>query len=414
MIWRSAYARRGRLMLGLLAVTLGVTVSTALATLALQVGDDLARTLRAAGPNFVVLPAGARLPLDLGGANFEPARAGLALSDSTVAAVKRSFWKNNVLEAAPELTVEAMIDRAPVSLIGTWFGHDVPVSDGRWHTGLATLHPQWSVVGRWPREDRAEIVLGQRLAETLGFGAGQTVKISAGGREEAWLVTGVVTAGPREDGWAWAPLQRVQELASRPHEIDRLWLSALVKPPPRRSPPNPGQDPKGYERYMCTAYPANLARDLGSNMSGAEVVPMTEVLAGEGMVVQRLNLLMLLLALASLAASTLGLLSTSAATVIERSIELGLLRAVGASSRQIATLLLGETALVSLAGGLIGWALGGAGAALIRGQTFGTAGSFSSLLLPFALILSLGMTLLGTIGSLRTALRLDPAVVLRG
>src|SRR5262249_51277126 len=148
-----------------------------------------------------------------------------------------------------------------------------------------------------------------RLAEGLGVAAGQTVRIAAGGREEAWLVTGVVTAGPREDGWAWAPLQRVQGVASRPHEIDRLWLSALVKPPPRRSPPNPQQDPRGYKRYMCTAYPANLARDLGSNMSGAEVVPMTEVLAGEAMVVQRLNLLMLLLALASLAASTLGLLS---------------------------------------------------------------------------------------------------------
>jgi len=88
MVWSSALARRGRLALGLMAVTLGVSISTALATLALQVGDDLARTLRAAGPNFVVLPAGARLPVDLGGVQFEPARAGsLAVADYVVVRV---------------------------------------------------------------------------------------------------------------------------------------------------------------------------------------------------------------------------------------------------------------------------------------------------------------------------------------
>ena len=60
MLLSSLAARRARLALGLVAVSLGVGVATALGTLALQVGDDLARTLRAAGPNFVVLPPGSR------------------------------------------------------------------------------------------------------------------------------------------------------------------------------------------------------------------------------------------------------------------------------------------------------------------------------------------------------------------
>jgi hypothetical protein len=87
-------------------------VTTALATLALQVGDDLARTLRAAGPNFVVLPAGARLPLDLGGVEFLPPRAGLRLDESAVGGLKTGFWRNNVLEAAPELSLD-VTRRAP-------------------------------------------------------------------------------------------------------------------------------------------------------------------------------------------------------------------------------------------------------------------------------------------------------------
>src|SRR5262245_29604714 len=101
MLMASLRARRGRLALALMAVTVGVSVSVALASLALQVGDDLARTLRAAGPNFVVVPAGARWPLDLGGAEVAPARAGLALPETSIVGLKRTFWRNNVLEAAP-------------------------------------------------------------------------------------------------------------------------------------------------------------------------------------------------------------------------------------------------------------------------------------------------------------------------
>src|SRR2546426_11919986 len=101
MLLSSLRVRRGRLLLALLAVTLGVAVSIALASLALQVGDDLARTLRAAGPNFVMMPAGARWPLDLGGAEIEPPRAGPLLGADAGARLKTTVLRHNALEAAP-------------------------------------------------------------------------------------------------------------------------------------------------------------------------------------------------------------------------------------------------------------------------------------------------------------------------
>jgi putative ABC transport system permease protein len=413
-VWRSLLARRARVVLGLLAVTLGVAVTTALATLALQVGDDLARSLRAAGPNFVVLPAGERLPLDLGGAAVEPARAGFALPDSAVARLKRGFWKNAVLEAAPELALAGSVEGRPITIVGTWFDHPVVVEGETWRTGLARLQPHWKLDGRWPRGDAPELVLGQALAARLGAGPGARVSVGSGGRLDSWLVTGVVAAGADDDRKAWAPLSIVQGRAGRDGEIDRIWLSAKVSSKPEKAPPDPS-DPAAYERYMCTPYPSVVARDLAAQEPGAEVIPMTEVVAGEAMVVRRLDLLMLLLALASLAASTLGLLSTTTATVVERGVELGLLRSIGASSSQIAFLLFAETALVSLAGGVLGWTIGTASAAAIRGQTFGGgAASFPALLLPLALVLSLVVAVIGTVGPLRMALRLDPAAVLRG
>jgi putative ABC transport system permease protein len=414
LLWASLRARRARLALALMAVTLGVAVAIALGTLALQVGDDLARTLRAAGPNFIVLPAGARLALDLGGVAIEPARSGLALPETDLALLKDSFWKHNVLEAAPELAVAATIGGLPLRLDGTWFDRQTATADGPWRTGLARLHPTWRLEGRWPRAGTSEIALGRDLAARLGVTPGHRVRVVVSDQASEWQVTAVVAAGGLDDRRAWAPLDRVQTLAGRPGVIDRVWLSALVRPETRARAPDPARDPKGYERYMCTAYPAVVARELADRLGAVEVLPMTEVVQGEARVVGRLNLLMLLLALAALTASVLGLFSTTTAAVVERGVELGLLRSLGASGSQIGALLLGETMLISLGGGALGWALGSAGAAAIRGETFGTGSPLQPLLLPVALALSLAVALLGTLGPLRLALRLDPATVLRG
>jgi len=413
LIRASLAARRARLALSLTAVTLGVAVATALATLALEVGDDLARALRAAGPNFVVLPAGGRWRLDLGGAPVEPARAGATLSIDQVAALKNSFWCNNVLAASPEMATRATLNGVSAPLVGTWFDREIATVKGPWRTGIVPLRPHWTIEGRWPQEDAAELALGRELAMRIGVKPGAHVTVRSDARGESWLVTGIASAGGLDDRAAWAPLARVQALASAPGRIDRVWLSALVLPAPHRPAPDPARDPAGYERYTCAAYPGNVAQELSGRL-GAEVVPATETVAGEAQVVERLDLLMLLLALAALAASTLGLVSTTTATVVERSVELALLRSLGAGARGIATLLLGETALVALAGGVLGWLVGSVASLAIRGGSLGGAPTLQPLLLPVALVLALVVATLGTLGPLRVALRLDPATVLRG
>jgi putative ABC transport system permease protein len=157
-----------------------------------------------------------------------------------------------------------------------------------------------------------------------------------------------------------------------------------------------------------------VARDLALALPGTEVIPMTELVAGEAAVVRRLNLLMLLLAAAALTASTLGLLSTTTATVVERAREFGLMRALGATSGQLALLLLAETLLVSLAGGGFGWLAGTGAAAAIRGSAFAAPVAAQPLLLPAALLVAAGIAVAGTLAPLRVALRLDPVEVLRG
>jgi putative ABC transport system permease protein len=152
--------RRARLFLAMAAVTMGVGVAITLGTLALRVGDDLARDLRGSGPNFALLPAGATWVPDLGGADYRPARAGGVLDESAVAAMKKTFWKNNILEAAPELVAGARAGEATFHITGTWFEHAVATEDG-----------QGAARGRDHRHRRPEFQrTGHRRASALRAG----------------------------------------------------------------------------------------------------------------------------------------------------------------------------------------------------------------------------------------------------
>jgi putative ABC transport system permease protein len=414
LLFGSFKARRARVALGLTAVALGAGMATALATLALRVGDDVALALRAAGPNFLIQPRGDSWTPDLGGADLLAGRALAGLSDSAVAELKQCFWKHNILQAAPELTLSGRVGGEPASVVGTWFERSIPTEDGPWTTGVAALRPTWKVAGRWPGEDSEELALGATLARAIGAAPGESVRVELPRGARRLVVSGVVSVGGPEDAQAWIPLRLAQTLAERPGRADRVWMSALLRPGRSEPPPDEKRDPKGYERYMCTAYPEVVAADVASLIPGVEVLPATERIAGEAHIVLRLTLLMVLLTGAALTASTLGLLSTTTATVVERSTELALLRAIGASPRQLAALLLGETALVSLFGGLLGWGLGSFTAALIRGGGLAGAGTFQPVLLPVSLAIAALVGGLGTLAPLRIALRLDPAQVLRG
>src|SRR5262245_13725237 len=133
-----------------MAVALGAGMATALATLALRVGDDVALALRAAGPNFLIEPRGDVWTPDLGGGGVGggeviAGRATAGVPEAAVAELKQCFWKHNVLQAAPELGLGVTLDGRPVMLTGTWFEREVPTDEGAWRTGLSGLHPTWKV-----------------------------------------------------------------------------------------------------------------------------------------------------------------------------------------------------------------------------------------------------------------------------
>jgi putative ABC transport system permease protein len=126
------------------------------------------------------------------------------------------------------------------------------------------------------------------------------------------------------------------------------------------------------------------------------------------MVNQLLNLLYGLLAM-SVVISLFGIVNTLVLSVYERTREIGLLRAIGSSRRQVRSTVRYESVITSVMGGLMGIAVGTVFAYVVTTRFGGEGVTFSipSLQLVIFLILSIVVGVLAAILPARRASRID-------
>jgi putative ABC transport system permease protein len=115
------------------------------------------------------------------------------------------------------------------------------------------------------------------------------------------------------------------------------------------------------------------------------------------------------------AIGALVVLTTMLGAVAERRQEIGLFRALGFRQRHVMVIILGEAALVSLLGGVLGWLLGMGTAVLLAPRLAGTtmAVSWDPWLALGAVGGALLVGLLASLYPARSAARMDPATALR-
>lgn len=142
------------------------------------------------------------------------------------------------------------------------------------------------------------------------------------------------------------------------------------------------------------------------------IARQTEVLETMGMVSRTFSLLLGSVATISLLVGGIGIMNIMLVVVTERTQEIGLRRAVGATRGDIRNQFLTESVAVSLTGGLLGILLGmggGLGMATLAGWQ--AIFSVSSLFIPLAFSVAVGLSF-GLYPALKAA-RLDPAEALR-
>lgn len=415
-IQQSVARRKRRKLLSFVAVALGIAVLTTVATLAVDVGDKVNRELSSVGANIVVTPAAGGFPVSVGGVDFRPAGAGDYLDESALPAIKKIFWRNSVEAFAPFIYVPASAGGRRFVLIGTWFEKNLRVAPNEsFTTGIERLHPAWKVEGAWPEAaDDSGCVLGAQLARSLGIEPGQTVAISTGASSRKFVVRGIVETGGIEDQEALAPLESVQAMAGLAGKVRRVEVSAMTKPADALARiPAAKMTPAQYEMWSCSNYASTVAYQIQQAIPGSSARAVYQISEGEGKIMNRVGLLMAVLAAAALIVAALAIASMMLANVLERRTEIGLLKALGATDARIASIFLLEACAVGLAGGAIGYALGSALAERLSWAVFGSAASIHWVIFPCALALALIVTLAGSAPALRRGLRMPASVALR-
>jgi putative ABC transport system permease protein len=405
------------------ALALGMAVVTAAFSVSLDVGDRLAHEFRALGANLLVTPQADSLPLEIGGVDYRPVNSGSYLPEQDLGKIKTIFWRNNIVGFAPVMEVPAEVSTtsspaAPVktTLLGTWSHHSVALPDGRnYATGMDQTNSWWHVDGRWFHDDAAETIVGKSFATRTNVKLSDTLHINSPDRSITLTVTGILSAAGPEDDAIVAPLQIAQQLANKPGQYRRLYVSALTKPEDdfaRRNPTT--MNAADLERWSCSPYASSIAYEIKQVLPGVDAHVIRRVAEGEGSILTRVRTLLWLASFAALLAAALAVGASSAAAVIERRSEIGLMKAIGAGSGTIGFLLAAEQLLLAFVGGGVGYALGIILARVLGEKIFGVAPEPSILVFIIVLALAACVTLLGSAIPLHRASRYEPAPILRG
>jgi putative ABC transport system permease protein len=416
------------------ALALGMAVATAALSVALDVGDRLAKEFRSLGANLLVTPQADSLPLEIGGVDYRPVNAGAYLPEADIPKLKTIFWHNNVIAFSPiiEVPVSSWTPRfSPASaafvkpaskgdalLIGAWSDHTVVLPDGgTFATGIRQTGPWWQVEGSWFKDGAGECIVGRKFAEKTGLQIGSPLYLEGSTPGQGLLlnVVGILSSGGPEDDAVVTSLSIAQQYLGKESQYRKMYVSALTKPEDdfgRRDPKTMNADE--LERWSCSPYVSSIAYTIKQVLPGSDVRVIRRVAEGEGQILTRVRTLLWLVTGMALLAAALAVGASSAASVIERRTEIGLMKALGARSATVGFLLAAEQLLLAFVGGGVGYALGIILARFLGEKIFGAAPEPSLIVFLVILALAALVTLLGSAIPLRRASLYDPAPILRG
>ena len=422
MILRTLSRQKSKMLMIAFTVVLGVSLSTAMMNVMLGVGDKVNRELKVYGANITVRHKEAALMNDLYGLSEGLGVTDKFLFEEDVLKLKSIFWGFNIIDFAPMLDGHAVVNGAEVPLVGTWVEKHAVLNTGEEvHTGLKALRNWWhkGFQGEWLGEsDDGFVMAGSLLAQRLGLKVGDTVTLAHNGAEKTVVVKGIFTDGGAADEQLLGTLKMVQELMGLPGKVSKIEVSALTTPDndlARKAAQDPRSlSPDEYETWYCTAYVSAICHQIQEVVRDGVARPVRQVAESEGTILSKTTLLMILITILSSIGSALAISNLITASVIERSQELGLLKALGAHNWQIASLVLVEVMLTSLFGGVFGYFLGIGFAQIIGHTVFGSSIEIAQMVIVIIAVILFFVTLLGSIPAIRYLMNLKPTEVLHG
>ena len=397
--------RKGKAMFLIAGIALGVGTIVALLSLSNSIQEEIGTQLDRFGANIVIVPQSNSLALDYGGVSVPGVTFDQhQLSNDDIERIRQIPYHKRLSVIAPKVLSAAEVDGQQVLLAGVDFKNELKLR--RW----------WRITGRSP-ETEGEVLLGYEVARALSViqttGQSSNKAAEAGAHHSAeeqgqfeivkreleiagqpHNVAGVIapTGGP-EDRMIFGDLVHVQKLVNKVGQLNVIEVSALCKGCPVE----------------------DIVGQIRDKLPHAKVSAVQQAVKARTEMVARFTRFSAAVAMVVLIIGALMIFTTMMGSVVERTKEIGVLRAIGFRRTHIIRGLILEVATISAVGGFFGWASGLAAswAILPYFSETGVGRELNPVLLLAALF---GAILIGTLSSIYPAVRaarLDPSEAVR-
>ena len=423
MLKGALFRQKSKMIMIAVTIALGASLATAMLNIMFDVGDKMNQELKTYGANITVVPKESSVIDDLYEIEDDSVTEAF-LKEDELGKIKTIFWAFNIVDFAPFSDTTAKLNGSDVKVVGTWFNHHLALPTGEeLDAGVTSLRSWWEIKGgEWLDEQNSEgssAMVGSLLAQNQNISVGDTITLTTDKGKETLNVVGIFDAGGDEDEQIYTTLDVAQKLSGTEGLIHSIEVSALTTPDNelavKAAQQGPGSlTPREYETWYCTAYVSSICYQIQEVITDSVASPVRQVADSEGTILEKTQLLMILITVLSLIGSALGISNLVTASVMERSNEIGLLKAIGARDRRITGIVLTEIIITAIIGGAAGYFMG-YGFAQIIGQTvFGSSIEMKPMVIPIVAVLIILVTLIGSIPAIRMMQRLRPAEVLHG
>jgi len=357
--------RKRRVLYAALGVVIGTMTVVGILTIASAGEAKIYKQLEQYGPNLTVIPAINNLDMKLGNLSMGTLTVGenyipedqlpviRQIADSKIREALKITDEGDIATIAPKLFENTKVNGISLVVVGV-------------EPEPERIVKSWWEVGKGNYLDGTDqVIVGAIAADLLKLNVGDTVLLNT----SPVKVTGILKeTGASDDYQFFAPLATVQKAFNKENVISSLDIRAL-----------------------CNACPVEMIADsINKNIPGVRAIAVKQIAKSELGLVEKMNSLMFALAGITLMVGLFGVVNTMMSSVQERTKDIGIMRAVGASRKQIIKIFIFEAVVIGIIGGVAGYLLGTALAYLVGPLVFeGTAVYIVPQYFPLALAVSI-------------------------
>ena len=420
MLLSAVFRRRSRAVMAVVASLVGAATLSCLAMICIAVPQQMNQEMRAYGANLIVTPL----------ADSENGKSGIddAMVEHTTEMVSAKGSEKHATYRYENVRVNA----APYVMAG--------VNPAQ----VRNLNHHWVVDGSWP--SAGKVLVGRDVADAMGLKVGGSITIGyrasdnaassgqasqpgtdgtdgtaqsgTGGTSDGQTSSGSTGAQQTQNGHVSSDIMdtsgtefRVAGIVDTGGSEDSI-IYALAGDVDKLTGSTRGVDVIEYSSGASdlTAL-VNSINDMTSMHVKAQQV--TKITASDTRVITMLQTLFWIVSLVVLVFTLVGVGTTISSIVSQRRNEIGLLKALGASSHAIGVEFYVESAVYGLLGGLLGTATGYGMARWLCATVFERSIGFNWWLAVVSVVFSALVAVVASIPPVHRATRIDPAVVLR-